>query len=115
MARTVWRLTNRGARAPGTNTAPINRSAWHACSRMLCALLITVSTFGGITSSRYRSRSRSMSRITTSAPSPAAIFAAFAPTTPPPRITTFAADTPGTPASNRPRPCIGSSRYLAPS
>ena len=38
-----------------------------------------------------------MSRIATSAPKPAATLAAFAPTTPPPRIVIFAGATPGTP------------------
>src|SRR5690348_4773085 len=56
-----------------------------------------------------------MSRIVTFAPSPAAIFAAFVPTTPPPRITTLPGATPGTPPSRMPRPPCSFSRYLAPS
>src|ERR1043165_9187586 len=46
---------------------------------------------------------------------PAAIFAALRPTRPPPRITTFAGATPGTPPSNTPRPPYNFSRYFAPS
>jgi hypothetical protein len=49
------------------------------------------------------------------APSPAAIFAALAPTIPPPMITTVAGATPGTPARRIPRPSIGFSRNFAPS
>src|SRR5678816_3236303 len=56
-----------------------------------------------------------MSRTTTLAPMPAAIFAELIPTTPPPRITTFAGATPGTPPRRTPRPPYNFSRYLAPS
>ena len=38
---------------------------------------------------------------------PCAIVAAETPTTPPPRTTTFAGATPGTPPSNTPRPPSG--------
>ena len=51
----------------------------------------------------------------TLAPSPAATRAAFAPTTPPPMMTTLAGSTPGTPPSRMPRPSNGRSRYFAPS
>ena len=50
-----------------------------------------------------------------SAPKPAATFAAFAPTIPPPRIVIWAGATPGTPPNRIPRPICGRSRYLAPS
>ena len=56
-----------------------------------------------------------MSSTTTFAPMPAAIFAELMPTTPPPRMTTFAGATPGTPPSSTPRPPYSFSRYLAPS
>ena len=56
-----------------------------------------------------------MSRMAMSAWKPAAILAAFAPTTPPPRIVMWAGATPGTPPSRMPRPICGRSRYLAPS
>ena len=72
-------------------------------------------TFAGITSLRWRSRSSDTSRMVTLAPSPAAIFAAFTPTMPPPRITTLAGGTPGTPPSRMPRPPYSFSRYFAPS
>jgi len=48
--------------------------------------------------------------ITTSAPSPAAITAALAPTTPPPRMQTRAGGTPGTPEISRPMPPLCFSR-----
>ena len=43
-----------------------------------------------------------------------AILAELWPTTPPPRITTLAGATPGTPPSRMPRPPLGRSRYTAP-
>ena len=46
---------------------------------------------------------------------PAAIRAALAPTTPPPRMVMWAGSTPGTPARRMPRPICGRSRYFAPS
>src|SRR6478672_2014838 len=54
-----------------------------------------------------------MSMITTSAPKPAATFAALVPTTPPPSTTTCAGATPGTPPNKIPRPIIGFSRDFA--
>jgi hypothetical protein len=53
--------------------------------------------------------------MTTLAPRPAATLAALVPTIPPPRTTTCAGATPGTPPSRMPRPIMGFSRYLAPS
>ena len=46
----------------------------------------------------------------TSAPNPAAIQAAWVPTIPPPRISTFAGSTPGTPPNKIPLPPSGFSR-----
>ncbi len=109
------RVTSRGAVAPGMSTAPMTRSAWTRWSRTVCGSLKIVDTLAGITSSRYRSRSRFTSISTTFAPSPAATLAAFVPTTPAPSTTTSAGGTPGTPPSRMPRPRIGFSRYFAPS
>ena len=55
-----------------------------------------------------------MSRMATSARKPAAILAAFAPTTPPPRIVMCAGATPGTPASRMPRPMLRPLQVLRP-
>ncbi len=61
-------------------------------------------------SSRRRFRLRSM--MVTCAPMPSAIFAALVPTMPPPRITTLAGATPGTPPSRMPRPPVGRFQIL---
>ena len=61
-----------------------------------------------------RSASGLRSTTTTSAPMPAAMKAAFVPATPPPRMTTLAAGTPGTPPSSTPRPPFSFSRQCAP-
>ena len=45
---------------------------------------------------------------------PKAIKAALVPATPPPRITTLAAETPGTPDNSTPRPPFSFSRQRAP-
>ena len=45
---------------------------------------------------------------------PAAILAALAPTTPPPRIVMWAGSTPGTPPSRMPRPICGPFEILGP-
>ena len=50
----------------------------------------------------------------TVAPIPALIRAAWLPATPPPRITTSAGGTPGTPPSSTPRPPFSFSRQRAP-
>ena len=55
-------------------------------------------------SSNWRKRSGFKSTIVTSAPKPIAIFAAFAPTIPPPITATFPGSTPGTPPSRIPLP-----------
>ena len=54
------------------------------------------------------------SMIVTCAPMPTAMRAACVPTTPPPRITTSAGGTPGTPPSRTPRPPCSFSRQWAP-
>ena len=53
--------------------------------------------------------------MTTFAARPAAMRAAFVPTAPPPRTSTLAGATPGTPLSRMPWPIIGRSRHFAPS
>ena len=50
----------------------------------------------------------------TVAPMPALIKAALLPATPPPRMTTSAGGTPGTPPSSTPRPPFSFSRQRAP-
>ena len=61
-----------------------------------------------------RSRSTERSTTVTSARRPTAISAAWVPETPPPRITTFAGGTPGTPPSSTPRPPLAFCRQAAP-
>ena len=53
------------------------------------------------------------SRTVTRAPMPTAMRVAFSPTTPPPRTTTLAGGTPGTPLSSTPGPPLGASRAAA--
>ena len=64
--------------------------------------------------STQRSRSRFLSRSTTSASMPAAIHAAFQPTLPAPSTTTRAGRTPGAPPISTPRPPLWRSRKWAP-
>ena len=65
-------------------------------------------------SASQRRRLTDLSRIVTSACMPSAISAAFAPALPPPRMTTFAGATPGTPPSSLPMPPASFSRHFAP-
>ena len=64
--------------------------------------------------SRSRIRSTDLSSTHTSACMPSAMIAEFRPTTPPPRITTLAGGTPGTPPSRMPRPPCAFSSDQAP-
>ena len=64
--------------------------------------------------SRSRIRSTDLSSTHTSACMPSAMIAELRPTTPPPRITTFAGGTPGTPPSRMPRPPCAFSSDQAP-
>ena len=50
--REVFPLNKAGALAPGTNTAPITRSARWICSRIVWRSLKSTVTFGGMMSSR---------------------------------------------------------------
>ena len=104
MAATMSSVTSFGARAPGTSTVPITRSAPNTCSR-------TDSVDDAIWCTRLshrqkliRSFCRSVSSSVTSAPMPSAMLAAFCPATPAPSTTTFALATPPIPPSSTPRP-----------
>ena len=55
-----------------------------------------------------------VSKMVTSAPSPAAMTAEFAPATPPPMIVTVAGRVPGTPDISSPSPPAERSRVAAP-
>lgn len=114
MRHSMSRVTSRGALAPTISTAPITRSASATVHSTLYRLDATVLTRPPKTSSRRRSRSRSMSRTVTSAPMPAATLAALVPTTPAPRIVTLPGSTPATPARRTPRPPDSFSSALAP-
>ena len=107
---TIWRVTSFGADAPGISTPPITKSASAVARAMEYEFDACVRTTPPKMSSSSRSRFRLTSMIVTSAPMPAAIFAAFVPTTPPPMITTLAGGTPGTPPSSTPRPPFSFSR-----
>src|SRR3990167_2108556 len=93
-----------GAAAPWISTAPMTRSALAICRSRLWRLEGISCTLAGRMSPRWRSRCTEMSSSTTCAPMPAAIFAAFSPTTPPPRITTLPGATPGPPGQPPPPP-----------
>ena len=73
-AAAPWRRGSAPRRSPDRRCAMCSRTVW--------ASLKIVVTLAGITSARYRSRSRLMSISTTLAPSPAATLAALVPTTP---------------------------------
>ena len=60
------------------------------------------------------SRASDLSSTVTRASMPMAMRAAFVPATPPPRMTTLAASTPGTPGSRMPMPPRSRSRQWAP-
>ena len=76
-------------------------------SPMVQAFDASVTTMPLKMSSSSRRRFRLRSMMVTCAPMPSAILAALVPTMPPPRITTFAGATPGTPPSRMPRPPFG--------
>ncbi len=102
--------TSFGADAPGISTPPMTRSAlvtWFST-----ASCVENTVLSGRPNCRHSARSTSTLRSSThtSAPMPSAMWHACEPTTPPPRITTFAGSTPGTPPSSMPRPPCGFSR-----
>src|SRR5205085_1971970 len=114
IARTNWRRTSFGAAAPGTSTAPIRRSAETTSRSMFSTVENSVcSCEPNCMSSSYR-RGSERSMTVTCASRPIAIRAALVPETPPPKMTTLAAATPGTPPSRIPSPPRPSSRQCAP-
>lgn len=92
----------------------MRRSACWTLFLMLASVAVRVITRPPKTSSRYWRRLWFTSRMVTWAPIPRAILAALVPTVPPPRITTLAGATPGTPPRRTPRPPLGFSRNWAP-
>ena len=97
-------VTSFGASAPGINTPPTNKSQFEInfsksilslCSGIILSPNISVNCFNLVSD---------LSTICTYAFIPVAIIAAFSPTTPPPKITTFPGSTPGAPPNNRPLP-----------
>src|SRR3990172_6080471 len=93
-----------GESFPGSNTAPITRSASRTRASIECGVEIPVLSRAPNTVSSRRSRSALLSSTVTSAPMPIAIFAAFIPTMPPPMTITLPGATPGTPESRMPLP-----------
>src|SRR5512132_2324888 len=96
-------LTRCGARAPGTSTAPITRSASVTSRSIASREDVRVWIRPCQMRSISRSRSTSLSITTTSASIPAAICAAFPPAIPPPSTTTLAGMTPEAPPIRTPR------------
>ncbi len=114
MVFSISRVTSLGAFAPVTSTAPTTTSASRTSLRTVAGDDMSGKQLEGITSLRWRRRSRLMSRMYTLAPRPQAMRAAWVPTTPPPMTTTVPGSTPGTPPSSTPLPPWAISRYLAP-
>ena len=108
------RVTRRGARAPGTSTAPTTRSAAATSSATASWVEYSSVTRPARTSSSSRRRARLVSSTATWACIPAATIAALIPTMPPPSTTTEPGATPATPPSSTPRPPMGRSRWRAP-
>jgi len=108
------RVTSFGAAAPGTSTVPISRSARRTSSSIAERVENTVEIEVPNWLARRFSASAERSTTVTCAPMPTAIVAAWVPDTPPPRITTSAAGTPGTPPSSTPRPPCAFSSACAP-
>ena len=97
------RVTTCGVRLPATSTAPITTSAEATKAATDSLSARQVSTVG-MRSIRLRSFSASTSSTVTRAPAAHAVRAAQVPTTPAPRIATFAGGMPGLPPSSTPRP-----------
>src|SRR5207302_1890033 len=83
---TIGSVTTTGALAPATSTAPTRRSARCTAWATLKLLEASVTIRPWKRSSTWRSRSRLMSRMETSAPIPTAVLAALIPTVPPDRL-----------------------------
>ena len=105
------RETSLGAAAPGTSTAPMTTSAVVIWVSMVAGSDCSTRALLPNMSSSSRTRRGETSRMVTSARMPTARVAAWVPTTPPPRMTTFAGATPGEPPSSRPGPPCGCIRY----
>ena len=114
MALTVSAVISFGAAAPGISTDAITRSARRQSVSIASLVENTVRTRAPSSFATRRSTSGLRSMTVTVAPMPALISAAWLPATPPPRITTSAGATPGTPPSNTPRPPFSFSRQRAP-
>ena len=114
IACTIASSTTTGARPPATSTAPISRSASATLRSIAPRFDASVMIRPRWIWSTQRNRSRFLSTRTTSASIPAAIHAAFQPTLPAPRTTTFAGRTPGAPPISTPRPPLWRSRKWAP-
>ncbi len=112
--RTMSRVTSFGAAAPVTSTAPMTRSAWITRRSTASIVEYAVSIWLPNCTSSSRRRRRERSTTVTCAPSPTAICVALVPATPPPRMTTRAGATPGTPPSSTPKPPFAFCRAVAP-
>ena len=111
---TMPSVIRRGARAPGSSTAPITRSAsTTACSRV-SGLEYRVRSFGPNREASDCNTFRLRSSTVTEAPNRSAMSTALRPTTPPPITVTSAGEAPGTPPSSMPRPPAEASRHRAP-
>src|SRR5919106_1489848 len=107
-------VTTFGARAPGTSTAPMTRSACVAISSTTSRFDMSVRMRPLWMRSTSRSLAMFVSRMMTSASIPCAIQAAFIPDMPAPMTTTLAGATPDTPPMRIPRPPFSRSRKWAP-
>ena len=114
MVETMARVTSLGDVAPATSTAPTTRSASRTSRSMVSVVEYAVRSAEANIDDNSRSRSTERSTTVTSARSPTAISAACVPATPPPRITTLAGGTPGTPPSRIPKPPLAFWRLAAP-
>ena len=112
--RTMSRVTSFGAAAPAISTAPITRSASMTSASMCSCVEYSVRSDGPNSADSSRRRFTDRSTTVTSARRPTAISAAWVPETPPPRMTTLAGATPGTPPSRIPRPPFAFCRQYAP-
>jgi hypothetical protein len=114
IALTVASLMSLGAAAPGMSTVPITRSARRHTASTASCVENTVRTRAPSSRDIRRNASGLRSTTVTVAPMPTLMTAACEPATPPPRITTSAGGTPGTPPSSTPRPPLPFSRQRAP-
>ena len=114
MVESMARVRSLGAVAPATSTAPTTRSASRTSRSMVAVVEYSVRSAEPNMADSSRRRSTERSTTVTSARRPMAISAAWVPATPPPRITTLAGGTPGTPPSRMPKPPLAFCRLAAP-